>query len=153
MPTKTTRKQTPAQARKAALESDFAPLYAVAGLTDLVTAPVRTKLVEAREGADDLMKLVIALPNQLKTVPGQVKTLPAQVKTLPDYARTQLTDVQERIGSLVSGANKTYADLAGRGKLAVDATLKTAKLEAEPAKAARPAAKKAPAKKATTKDS
>ena len=28
------RKQTPAQARKAAAESDFTPLYAVAGLTD-----------------------------------------------------------------------------------------------------------------------
>ena len=35
MPT-TTRKQTPVQARKSALESDYTPLYAVAGLTDVV---------------------------------------------------------------------------------------------------------------------
>ena len=40
------RKQTPAQARKAAAESDFTPLYAVAGLTDAL-AEVLQQLAKA----------------------------------------------------------------------------------------------------------
>ena len=41
--TTTTRKQTPAQARKAAVESDYTPLYAVAGLTDLVAESIKKR--------------------------------------------------------------------------------------------------------------
>ncbi len=49
--TTSTRKQTPAQARKAALESDYAPFYAVAGLTEVVTTSLQAALAEKqREG-------------------------------------------------------------------------------------------------------
>ena len=45
------RKQTPAQARKSAIESDYAPLYAVAGLTDaLAEAPAAPWPRPRREG-------------------------------------------------------------------------------------------------------
>ena len=120
MATQTTRKQTPAQARKAALESDFAPLYAVAGLTDLLQeaaaqrlADLRTRQTEfqgrVRGGADELVKFV-------GTIPAQVKALPEQVKGLPSAARTQVAEAGNR-----------YGDLAGRGKRAVDDVLVSAR--------------------------
>ena len=120
MATQTTRKQTPAQARKAALESDFAPLYAVAGLTDLLQETAAQRLADLRTrqtavqgrvrgGADELVKFV-------GTIPAQVKALPEQVKGLPSAARTQVAEAGNR-----------YGDLAGRGKRAVDDVLVSAR--------------------------
>lgn len=131
MATQTTRKQTPAQARKAAIESDFAPLYAVAGLTDLLQeaatqrlTALRTRQAElqgrVRGGADELIKFV-------GTIPAQVKSLPEQVKVLPSTARTQVSDAQQQAGAFASEASGRYADLAGRGKRAVDGVLTSAR--------------------------
>ena len=47
----TTRRQTPTQARKAAIESDYTPLYAAAGLTDLVAESIKNIVVTTQEKA------------------------------------------------------------------------------------------------------
>ena len=87
----TNRKQTQAQARKTALESDFAPLYAVAGLADSFAAQAKTSLIATRERVqtaqgelesvskarvEEFTKLVKALPEQVKALPETVKALP-----------------------------------------------------------------------------
>ena len=46
------RKQTPTQAKKAALESDYAALYAVAGLTDALADALKSALAETQEKAN-----------------------------------------------------------------------------------------------------
>ena len=56
-----------------------------------------------------------------------VRSLPEQVKALPETTKARLADwqkqAQDRAQALVREANTTYADLAGRGKKAVDETL------------------------------
>lgn len=166
MATQTTRKQTPAQARKAAIESDFAPLYAVAGLTELLQEAATQRLAELRTRQADLIKFV-------GTIPAQVKSLPEQVKVLPSTARTQMSDVQQQAEAFASEASNRYADLAGRGKRAVDGVLTSARQvrtqadevkdagrsatpKQQPRKTAtakKTTTKKAPAKKTTTKAS
>ena len=51
MATTTTRRPTPAQARKAAVESDYTALYAAAGLTDLVAESIKNIVVTTQERA------------------------------------------------------------------------------------------------------
>jgi hypothetical protein len=131
----TTRKQTPAQARKSALGSDLTPLYAVAGLTDAAVTTVRSTLAQTQEKAakrasdlrakpaqqaDELARLITALPEQLKLLPEQVKGLPGQT-------RARWVDVQKQAESYLAEAGSAYADLAGRGKRAVDDALVTAR--------------------------
>ncbi len=134
--TTTTRKQTPAQARRAALESDYAPLYAVAGLTEAVATTVQTTLAETSAKAgqrfaawqDRNEKQAKAAANDAATF---VRSLPEQVKALPETTKARLTDwqkqAQDRAQALVREANTTYGDLAGRGKKAVDETLSSSR--------------------------
>jgi len=132
----TTRKQTPAQARKTALESDFAPLYAVAGLADTFAAQAKTNLIATRERvqtaqgelesvskarAEEFAKLVRALPEQ-------VKALPETVKALPETTKAKLAEAQEQFKTLYAEAASGYGNLAGRGKRAVDEAIGTAKV-------------------------
>ena len=42
------RKETPEEARKTALQSEYAPLYAVAGLTDALADALRGALVDTQ---------------------------------------------------------------------------------------------------------
>ena len=76
----TTHKQTPAEARRAALQSEYAALYAVAGSTDALTERAGKSLSrlqrrgvgagrQARENADELRTFVITLPEQIKNLP------------------------------------------------------------------------------------
>lgn len=128
----TTRKQTPAQARKAALESDYTPLYAVAGLTEAVAASVQNTLAQTTDRAsqrfaawqDKSEKQAKAAAHDVTTF---VRSLPEQVKTLPETTKSRLTDWQKQAQDLVREANATYADLAGRGKRAVDDTIGSAR--------------------------
>ena len=62
------RKQTPAQAKKAALESDYAALYAVAGLTDALADALKSALGETQEKANKRLTDL-----QSKRVPDFVK--------------------------------------------------------------------------------
>ncbi len=131
----TTRKQTPAQARKTALESDFAPLYAVAGLADTFAAQAKTSLIATRERVqvaqgelesaskarvEEFTKLVKALPEQ-------VKALPETVKALPQTTKAKLAEAEEQFKTLYAEAANGYGQLAGRGKRAVDEAVGSAK--------------------------
>jgi hypothetical protein len=130
-----TRKQSPAHARRAALESDFAPLYAVAGLTDLLAASVKETLVHSREKAVQRVAELHRKPAQLeqqarqsadrvtrliKSVPEQVRAIP-QLKVRLGEARSHFTQ------NYLPQAGNAYADLAGRGKRAVDGKIGAAK--------------------------
>jgi uncharacterized phage infection (PIP) family protein YhgE len=135
MTSTTTRKKTPAQVRKSALESDFAPLYAVAGIADAFTAQAKSTLTATREkvqakqgeletqakyGVEELTKFV-------KSLPDQVKSLPEQVKALPETSKAKLVEAQEQLKAFYAEAASGYGDLAGRGKRAVDEALLSAK--------------------------
>lgn len=128
----TTRKPTPVQARKAALESDLTPLYAVAGLTDAVATTVKTTLVTTRGRAvTEIQDRTTAWEKQAKATTEELdkflRSLPAQVRALPETTRSRIAQAQKRSESLLVEAGSTYADLAGRGKLAVDGSLVVAR--------------------------
>jgi hypothetical protein len=128
----TTRKQTPAQARKAALESDYAPFYAVAGLTSAVASTLQTTWTDTTNKAGERFaawqsqseKQAKATADDLTRF---VSTLPEQVKALPETTKGWLADWQKQAQEIVRDANSAYADLAGRGKLVVDETLGSAR--------------------------
>jgi hypothetical protein len=122
------RKETPAEAKKAALESELAPLYAVAGLTEALAEALRNALAETegrasqrlsalRSRRPELGKQVKEGADELRTF---VITLPDQIKNLPESTRVRLTELQKQANELLAQANTTYGELAGRGKRAVD---------------------------------
>lgn len=130
-----TRKQTPTQARKSALDSDLTPLYAVAGLTDAAVTTLRSTLADTQDKAsqrvaalkakpaqqaDDLAKLISSLPEQLKAVPDTLKAF-------PEHTKARIADAQKQAEARVAEANAAYADLAGRGKRAVDDAIVSAR--------------------------
>jgi hypothetical protein len=129
--TTTARRQTPAQARKAAVESDYTPLYVAAGLTDLVAESIKNVVLTTQEKATRrLAELQTRSTEQAKlatgfvrTLPEQVKALPEQVKALPESTKVKLEEWEKQSRELLAEANTTYADLAGRGKKVVDDTL------------------------------
>lgn len=137
--TTTTRKQTPAQARKAALESDYTPLYAFAGLTKAVATSLQATWQETRDTAGkQIADWQSRSEQQAKTAAGElttlvqalpvhVKTLPVHVKTLPETTRARLAELQKQAQEMVRSASVAYVDLAGRGKLVVDGTVVTAR--------------------------
>ncbi len=130
------------QSRKAAVNSDYAPLYAVAGLADIALETVKititSQLADARARQVRLAERAEATRSQVRgnaegavkvagDLPAQLKTLPEQLRQLPDMARAQLAQAQKQ-------AEVAYADLAGRGKVAVDgAVLNARKLQAQAA--------------------
>ena len=132
----TTRKQTPAQARKSALESDFAPLYAVAGLADTFAAQAKTNLIATRERVQTAQgelesgskARVEEFAKLIKALPEQVKALPEQVKALPETTKAKLVEAQEQFKTLYADAASGYGELAGRGKRAVDEAIGSAKV-------------------------
>ena len=108
---------TTAQSRKAARESDYAPLYAAAGLADLALETI--KITITRQIAD-------ARSRQAELA-DRAMSLPEQVRHLPEVAKAQLAQAQKQ-------AEVTYADFAGRGKVRLDeAVLNAKKLQAQAA--------------------
>lgn len=106
---------TTAQSRKAATESDYAPLYVAAGLADLALETIKItisrRIADARQRQADLT--------------GRAKALPENLRHLPEVAKTQIAQAQKQ-------AEVTYADFAGRGKVRVDdAVLNAKKLQAQ----------------------
>jgi len=131
----TTRKQTPAEVRKSALESDYAPLYAVAGLTDALAEVLKNALAETQGKAN---KRLAALQDKRPELTKQAKesaeelrtfviTLPDQFKNLPESTRARIAELQKQANELLAQANTAYGELAGRGKLAVDDAVGTAR--------------------------
>ena len=130
------RKQTPAQARKAALESDFAaavrrgrpdrrpgrgaarprwptPRSAVASGSRRSRAAHPSCASRPKDSADELRTFVI--------------TLPDQVRNLPESTRARLAELQKQANELVAQANSAYGELAGRGKRVVDTAVGSAR--------------------------
>ncbi len=133
------RKETPDQAKKAAVESEYAPLYAVAGLTDALadafTDALRATLAEtqerARKGFTELQGRRPALQRQAKTNVDELRTfvitLPEQFKHLPDATKARIAELQTQANDLLVQATATYSELAGRGKLVVDEAVGSAR--------------------------
>jgi hypothetical protein len=129
------RKKSSPEARKSALESDYAPLYAVAGLTDALSEVLRSALADTQGKAS---KRLAALQSKRPELTKQAKesadelrtfviTLPDQIKNLPESTRARIAELQEQANELLAQANTTYGELAGRGKLAVDDAVGTAR--------------------------
>ena len=162
-------KEVPADTRKSAVESDYAALYAVAGLTDALAEALKSALADTQHKASkrisdlqgkrpDLSKQAKAGAEELRTF---VITLPEQFKNLPDATKTRIAELQKQANDLMAQATSAYGDFAGRGKQAVDEvrksaqerSTKTAKQVTPRSTAQTSETRKAPAKKTSANNS
>lgn len=135
MTTTTTRRPTPAQARKEAIESEYAPLYAAAGLTDLAVESIKNLVLATQEKATKQLSewqgSVAELQSKgteqakhagefVRTLPEQVKVLPEQLKTLPETTKARIEELDKQRKEFLAEATIAYGDLAGRGKKVID---------------------------------
>ncbi len=126
--------ETSAEARKSALESDYAALYAVAGLTDALADALKGALADTQQKAskrlNELQSKRPELSKQAKASADEVRTfvitLPEQFKHLPEATKARIADLQKQANELLAQASTTYGDFAGRGKEAVDEVRKSA---------------------------
>jgi hypothetical protein len=129
-----THKEASPEARKSALESDYAALYAVAGLTDALAEALKAALADTQQKASkrltelqtkrpELSKQAKASADELRTF---VITLPEQFKQLPEATKARIAELQKQANDLLAQATTTYGDFAGRGKQAVDEVRKSA---------------------------
>jgi len=123
-----THKEASPEARKSALDSDYAALYAVAGLTDALAEALKGALADTQQKASkrltelqskrpELSKQAKAGADELRTF---VITLPEQFKQLPEATKARIAELQKQANDLLAQATTTYGDFAGRGKEAVD---------------------------------
>jgi hypothetical protein len=128
-------KEISAEARKSALESDYAALYAVAGLTDALAEALKSALAETQQKAskrlNELQSKRPELSKQAKSGAEDVRTfvitLPEQFKHLPDATKARIAELQKQANDLLAQATSSYGDYAGRGKQAVDEVRKSAR--------------------------
>ncbi|MCA0376536.1 MAG: translocation/assembly module TamB [Gemmatimonadetes bacterium] len=135
MTTTTTRRPTPAQDRKAAIESEYAPLYAAAGLTDLAVESIKNLVLATQEKATKQLTewqgSFAGLQSKgseqakhagefVRALPEQVKALPEQLKTLPETTKARIEELDKQRKEFLAEATVTYGDLAGRGKKVID---------------------------------
>jgi len=121
-------KEVSAEARKSALESDYAALYAVAGITDALAEALKGALAETQQKASkritELQNKRPELSKQAKTSAEELRTfvitLPEQFKNLPETTKARIAELQRQANDLLAQATGTYGDFAGRGKQAVD---------------------------------
>jgi chromosome segregation ATPase len=120
--------ETPAESRKSAMDSDYAALYAVAGLTDALAEALKGALAETQQKASkrltelqskrpELSQQAKASAEELRTF---VITLPEQFKHLPEATKARIAELQQQANDLMAQATTTYGELAERGKHAVD---------------------------------
>jgi hypothetical protein len=130
-----TDKEVSTEARKSALESDYAALYAVAGVTDALAEALKGALAETQQKAShritelqsrrpELSEHAKVSAEDLRTF---VITLPEQFKNLPETTKARIAALQKQANDLVAQASSTYGDYAGRGKQAVDEARKSAR--------------------------
>ena len=92
------------EARKSALESDYAALYAVAGLTDALAEALKGALAESQQKAskrlNELQSKRPELSAQAKAGAEDVRTfvitLPEQFKHLPDATKARIAECRSR---------------------------------------------------------
>jgi septal ring factor EnvC (AmiA/AmiB activator) len=121
-------KEPSEETRKPALESDYAALYAVAGLTDALAEALKGALAETQQKAskrlNELQSKRPELSQQAKAGAEDVRTfvitLPEQFKHLPDATKARIAELQKQANDLLAQATSSYADFAERGKQAVD---------------------------------
>lgn len=121
-------KEPSAEARKSALESDYAALYAVAGLTDALAEALKGALADTQQKAskriNELQSKRPELSRQAKSGAEDLRTfvitLPEQFKHLPEATKARIAELQNQANDLLAQATSTYGDFAWRGKQAVD---------------------------------
>ena len=124
-----------ADARKSALDSDYAALYAVAGLTDALAEVLKGALADTQQRAsrriNELQSKRPELSKQAKFGAEDLRTfvitLPEQFKHLPDTTKARIAELQRQANDLLAQATSTYGDFAWRGKQAVDDVRQTAR--------------------------
>ncbi len=127
--------QPSAEARKSALESDYAALYAVAGLTDALAEALKGALADTQQKAskriNELQSKRPELSRQAKSGAEDLRTfvitLPEQFKHLPDSTKARIAELQRQANDLLAQATSTYGDFAWRGKQAVDEVRRSAR--------------------------
>jgi hypothetical protein len=127
--------EAPKSARESALESDYAALYAVAGLTDALAEALKGALADTQQKAsrrlNELQSKRPELSQQAKSGAEDVRTfvitLPEQFKHLPEATKARIAELQKQANDLLAQATSTYGDFAGRGKQAVDEVRKSAR--------------------------
>lgn len=126
-------KEVSADTRKSAIESDYAALYAVAGLTDALAEALKSALTDTQQKAS---KRFSELQSKRPELSGQAKlsaeelrtfviTLPEQFKNLPETTKARIAELQRQANELKDQATTAYGDFAGRGKQAVDGARKS----------------------------
>ncbi|MBA8796249.1 ElaB/YqjD/DUF883 family membrane-anchored ribosome-binding protein [Friedmanniella endophytica] len=130
----TTSKETPRQARSAAVASSLTPLYAVAGLTDVLAEEARQRLTEAQKRAQERLAEIRRRPSDLQhqvkhnadELARFVADLPVHLRALPSTTRERAQQLSEQATERLSEAGSAYEDLAGRGRRRVDEVVTTA---------------------------
>jgi hypothetical protein len=128
-------KETSPEDRKSALESDYAALYAVAGLTDALAEALKGALADTQQKASKRLNEMQGkrpeLSQQAKSGAEDVRTfvitLPEQFKHLPEATKARIAELQKQANDLLAQATSAYGDYAGRGKQAVDEVRKSAR--------------------------
>ena len=133
-------KEVSPEARKSALESDYAALYAVAGLTDALADALKGALAETQQKAtkriNELQSRRPELSKQAKTSVEDLRTfvitLPDQFKHLPDTTKARIAELQRQANDLLAQATSAYGDYAVRGKQAVDEARRSTRERSNP---------------------
>jgi hypothetical protein len=109
-------------------ETDLTPLYAVAGLADIIAETFREtvaarqrkteeRLAEIRDRRLERVEQARVNADELREF---LSTLPEQFRSLPETTRIRLAELQRQTEELLAQAGDTYSSLAGRGKRVVD---------------------------------
>lgn len=114
---------------------DRTPLYVVAGLTDVVAAAVLENLQQTQERAARRLAELQNGPARLEQQAKQnadelgrrLRSVPGQVKAAPAVTRSRVSGLQRQLQGYRDEAVRTYGELAGRGRRAVDDTLVSAR--------------------------
>lgn len=109
-------------------ETDLTPLYAVAGLADIIAETFRESVAARQRRAEERIAEIrdrrLERVEQARVNADELReflsTLPEQFRALPETTRIRLAEVQRQTEELLAQASDTYASLAGRGKRVVD---------------------------------
>jgi hypothetical protein len=109
-------------------ETDLTPLYAVAGLADIIAETFRETVAARQRKAEERLAEIrdrrLERVEQARVNADELReflsTLPEQFRSLPETTRIRLGELQRQTEELLTQAGDTYSSLAGRGKRVVD---------------------------------
>jgi len=110
------------------VDPDLTPLYAVAGLADVLAETIRDNVAARQRRAEERLAEIrdrrLERVEQARVNADELReflsTLPEQLRTLPETTRARLAEIQRQTEELLAQASDTYGALAGRGKRVVD---------------------------------